>query len=502
MKSMVVCNYSLCFLYKYVTFVNDYVNNSDITDQRILGFMVQVMLFISYAIIAAAIMVVPPRMMGVGVDVANLASIIFFVVANQLTQVILNKAASKDADVRLDVLENITKSFRSDLAQLKEKMGEGTPGAGDNKKIVSELKMLQTLLGQVMTKEKDITSTEPKTNAKPQPRVAAKVPAMEPPVGEEVSLKSPAKNIPAAKGAAIPMAKGAKGVKPPAAPVAKGAKSESAKPKAGRSAAAIVRDMHAKDGSKVRRIGSEDELLKVMRSSLAENRVDLYLQPIVGLPSRKAMHFECFSRMRDENGDVVLPRDYMDLAEKMGLMGTLDNLLLFRLIQLVRKMGRRRPKTRFFCNMSRFSLNDSEFFPQFSDFMLSNNEFKGRLVFELSQADYNQLGSSVINMLAKMGREGFSFSMDQIEDMDFDIDTLSADNFKYLKVDMAILSKAYSSHKLPDYVAELRRKGITLISSHIEEEAHVLQAVEGRIEYAQGYLFGEPMSAQDLDKDL
>ena len=496
MKSMVVRNYSLCFLYKYATFVNEYVNNSYITDQRILGFMVQIMLFISYAIIAAAIMVVPPRMMGVDVAVANLASIIFFVVANQFTQMVLNKAASKDADVRLDILENITRTFRSDLAQLKEKMDDGTSGGGDNKKIVSELKMLQTLLGQVMTKEKDITTTKPKATVKPQPRVAAIAPAMEPPLGEEVLTTKP----PAAKAASIPMAKGVKGAKPPVtttAPAAKGAK-----PKAGRSAAAIVRDMDAKDGSKIRRINSEDELLKVMRSSLADNRVDLYLQPIVGLPSRKAMHFECFSRMRDENGDVVLPRDYMDLAEKMGLIGTLDNLLLFRLIQLVRKMGRRRPKTRFFCNMSRFSLNDSEFFPQFSDFMLSNNEFKGRLVFELSQADYNQLGSSVINMLAKMGREGFSFSMDQIENMDFDIDTLSADNFKYLKVDMAILSKAYSSDKLSDYIAELRRKGITLISSHIEEEAHVLQAVESRIEYAQGYLFGEPMSVQDLDKDL
>ena len=98
----------------------------------------------------------------------------------------------------------------------------------------------------------------------------------------------------------------------------------------------------------IRLIKREDQLLSVIKKSLSENRVDLYLQPIVSLPARKTAHFECFSRVRDEEGRVVLPRQYMKVAETKGLIGTIDNLLLFRLIPLVRKLGRRRPDIRFF----------------------------------------------------------------------------------------------------------------------------------------------------------
>ncbi len=50
-----------------------------------------------------------------------------------------------------------------------------------------------------------------------------------------------------------------------------------------------------------------ERLDRIIRTALTENRVDLYLQPIVSLPSRKAVHYECFSRVRDLDGYIIAP---------------------------------------------------------------------------------------------------------------------------------------------------------------------------------------------------
>ncbi len=53
----------------------------------------------------------------------------------------------------------------------------------------------------------------------------------------------------------------------------------------------------------------EPELLETIRASLEENRVDLYLQPIVSLPQRKLRFYEALSRLRAEDGTVIMPRN-------------------------------------------------------------------------------------------------------------------------------------------------------------------------------------------------
>ncbi|HET9161273.1 MAG TPA: EAL domain-containing protein, partial [Caulobacteraceae bacterium] len=80
-------------------------------------------------------------------------------------------------------------------------------------------------------------------------------------------------------------------------------------------------------------------LIDTIRGALAENRVDLYLQPIVSLPQRRTVHYESYSRLRDETGRVMMPAEYLVVAEPEGLISAIDNLLLFRCVQIVRRLA-------------------------------------------------------------------------------------------------------------------------------------------------------------------
>ena len=92
-------------------------------------------------------------------------------------------------------------------------------------------------------------------------------------------------------------------------------------------------------------LGLDDSaVLEVARQALRDDRIDLVLQPIVLLPQRKRCAYECFSRLRTTDGFMILPEQYIHLAEREGLVTAIDNMLLIRCIQLIRKVQRRNEK--------------------------------------------------------------------------------------------------------------------------------------------------------------
>ena len=56
-------------------------------------------------------------------------------------------------------------------------------------------------------------------------------------------------------------------------------------------------------------------MVATIRSILEANRADLYLQPIVTLPQRKVRYYEAFTRLRSEDGTLLLPADFLKAAE-------------------------------------------------------------------------------------------------------------------------------------------------------------------------------------------
>lgn len=264
----------------------------------------------------------------------------------------------------------------------------------------------------------------------------------------------------------------------------------------------FISDVSNMDGStKDSQSLSTPQIMSITRAALIENRVDLYLQPIVYLSSRDVVHYECFTRVRSKDGAVIDAGRYISFVKDKGLAGTLDNLLIFRLIQIIRKLGPRQPTLKFFVNMPKESLNDNDFFPQFADYLSSNSEFAGRIVLEITRADYDQLPQKVVDRLLNLGRRGCVISLDHMNDLDIDFFELEKYYVRYLKIDLDALLKTHDVSEIPSLVSALRSRKIYLIISKIETEHDSLQASDCQVEMVQGYLYGELKPAQDYTEN-
>ncbi len=245
----------------------------------------------------------------------------------------------------------------------------------------------------------------------------------------------------------------------------------------------------------------DGDLLDVIRHALEDNRVDLYLQPIVTLPQRKVKYYEALTRLRGGTGEIIMPDDYMRVAEPAGMMPTIDNLLLFRCVQVVRKLSERDSDTGVFCNISVNSLLDSDFFPQFIEYMQHNTQLADQLVFEFSQSTVNACGPIEMASLAALAKLGFRFSMDQVTDINLDYRRLHEMNIRYVKIAAHVLvgqaDDGLTDIRPEDIKELMARYGMNLIVDMIEKERAVVDVLDFNVDYGQGYLFGTPRPVRD-----
>lgn len=238
------------------------------------------------------------------------------------------------------------------------------------------------------------------------------------------------------------------------------------------------------------------DLLAAVREALEENRVDLYLQPVVTLPQRKVRYYESFSRIRHKDGGILLPNQYLALAAEHGLLTAIDNLLLFQCVQLIRHARGGSRHVGFFVNMSVRSLGDAAFIDQFLDFLERNAELADHLHFEFAQGDLSQMDEAASMALERLARAGFHFSLDQVQSLDFDCAGLAERNFRFVRVAADLLlsgtARAGADIDVADLKSLLARHGIDLIAEKVESEAAVVDLLDLDIDLAQGYLFGEP----------
>ncbi|KAA5802379.1 EAL domain-containing protein [Alkalicaulis satelles] len=303
------------------------------------------------------------------------------------------------------------------------------------------------------------------------------------------------------------------------APAPEAAAALAGEPAPGRDEALVARILARLDAAEAPEPepASEDAAVMV-REALDANRVDLYLQPVVGLPQRRTYFYEGFTRLRDAAGQVVAPGAFLAAAEEAGLIAEVDNILLLRCVQIVRRLTKSDRRVGVFCNVSLRSLADEDFFPGFLDFLRRNGDLAGALIFEMPRAAFEGRSAIAARNMARLADYGFRFSLDQVSDLNLDLAELQRAGVRFVKVPGdKLVAAAHGGEPVagrepgalpPEDIAGLfARYGVDLVAEKIETEATVVEVLDLDIAYAQGHLFGAPRPVRDevlsqTDQDL
>jgi cyclic-di-GMP phosphodiesterase, flagellum assembly factor TipF len=241
---------------------------------------------------------------------------------------------------------------------------------------------------------------------------------------------------------------------------------------------------------------NQTQTLAAVRAAVDENRIDIYLQPLVTLPQRKVRYYEAVTRLRDDKDLMLAAEDFIDIAESAGLIGRIDHMVMLRCVQVLRRLMIRNKEVGVFCNVAASTLSSTAMFSQCLDFLDANRALAPSFVLEFKQATFRNLGPTETEHLAALAQRGYRFSIDHVTDLRFEPRELADRGVRFIKVPAALLldpKQSSASDIHPSDLSDLLgRFGIDLIAEKIEGERAVVDLLDYDVRFGQGFLFAPP----------
>lgn len=237
-------------------------------------------------------------------------------------------------------------------------------------------------------------------------------------------------------------------------------------------------------------------------SAVEDDRLELFFQPIIGIGQdhdESRGHYELLLRMRDEDGALVSPDQFIPAAERYNLMSTLDRWVIREaLAKLADRSGDEDARYTLAINLSGTSLSEDRFLGDVIKELQKQKLPKGAICFEITETAAISNLSRVVHFMQSLKALGCKFSLD-----DFGSGLSSFTYLKNLPVDYLKIDGQFIRNVADDSVDESMVKAISEVGQAmgietIAERVETKQVLEKLgalgVEFAQGYYIARPTS--------
>jgi diguanylate cyclase (GGDEF)-like protein/PAS domain S-box-containing protein len=242
-------------------------------------------------------------------------------------------------------------------------------------------------------------------------------------------------------------------------------------------------------------------------SAVEEDRLELFFQPIIGIGKdngRARGHYEILLRMRDENGELVSPDQFIPAAERYNLMSTLDRWVIgTALSNLADRDAEGEARYTIAINLSGTSLSEDRFLEDVIKELEKQKLPTGAVCFEITETAAISNLSRVVHFMQTLKKLGCKFSLD-----DFGSGLSSFTYLKNLPVDYLKIDGQFIRNVVDDSVDESMVKaiwevghamGIETIAERVETKQVLEKLGSLGIEFAQGYYIARPTSVASFE---
>jgi EAL domain-containing protein (putative c-di-GMP-specific phosphodiesterase class I) len=236
-----------------------------------------------------------------------------------------------------------------------------------------------------------------------------------------------------------------------------------------------------------------------------DNRFEIFFQPIVPLGAASGTDFhELTVRLRDDNGELVPPSEFIPAAERYNVMPVIDRWVVNHALEVLKERARRGQRLPLLAvNLSGTSLNEQSFV----DFVLQSvtePAIANALCFEITETAAVTSLSNARYLMSELKSRGCKFSLD-----DFGTGVSSFVYLKSLPVDYLKIDGQFISHIAQDPVNRSmveaigkvgRALGIATVAECVETQAVLDELKRIGVDYAQGFYLARPAPIAQLQR--
>ena len=241
-----------------------------------------------------------------------------------------------------------------------------------------------------------------------------------------------------------------------------------------------------------------------IRDALNNNKFILHYQPIVDLHTGKTAHYEALLRMKNENNELTYPTEFLDTAERFGLIRKIDHWVLSSTIQAQGDSQRGSP-IRIATNLSGRHFGQTEILELVKKAIKYYDADPNAIIFEVTETAAVENMDEAKEFMQSLRQLGCQFALD-----DFGIGFSSFYYLKnlpidYVKIDGTFVKNLHNDKTNSAYVKAISTLAhdlnITTIAECIEHEEVIPLLRELGVDLGQGFFLGKPAARQTNASD-
>ena len=256
-----------------------------------------------------------------------------------------------------------------------------------------------------------------------------------------------------------------------------------------------------------RSVGSDRlQLESDLRRAAERSELSIVYQPIVQLSDMTIAGFEALMRWDHPRRGAISPVEFIPLAESCNIIGQLGHFAMSTASQQLALWQKSTGNTEVFMsvNLSSRQILKRDLIADLRTILSSSTIAKGTFKLELTESAVMENPEQAVFILDKVKSLGVGLSLDDFGTGHSSLSYLSRFPFDLLKIDKSFLrddnpKKFVLLRSMINMAHEL---GLKVVVEGIETDRDALQLRQMGCEYAQSFLFGEPMSAETAGRLL
>jgi PAS domain S-box-containing protein len=236
-----------------------------------------------------------------------------------------------------------------------------------------------------------------------------------------------------------------------------------------------------------------------IRRAIENDEFVPFFQPLITLRTGQLAGFEILARWRHPELGIVPPNQFISLAEKEGLIGSLTKKLLAKVFFSAKVIP---DPLLIAVNISPQQLQDLSLPKQIEDAAAKSRFPLSRLVIEVTESGLVDNLDSAQTIARELKSLGVKIALDDFGTGYSSLLHLQSLPFSELKVDRGFVSTMTASRQSRKIVATVvglgQSLGLTTIAEGVEKREQAEMLMWLGCDLGQGWLFGSPVSAEDL----
>jgi diguanylate cyclase (GGDEF)-like protein len=265
---------------------------------------------------------------------------------------------------------------------------------------------------------------------------------------------------------------------------------------------AEVFDDHLRDQA-VRRRSVEQEL----RQALDDGRVEAYFQPVIRIADMTVVGAEALARIRTENGDLLLPDQFIDIAEDTGLIADLGSQVLNQALQSLASWNKKVAEPLSVAvNVSARQLSDPDFPKMVGTTLLSNQLEPALVALEFTESALIAANPVTETILEELQALGVRTGLDDFGTGFSSLAYLKRFPIDFLKIDRSFMTGLGTddddSAIITGTIALAHSLGLQVVAEGVETETQLHHLRQLQCDHAQGFHFSEPVTDAEFERFL